>query len=49
MSNDEDTPMTTVILFLIILFIGLAYINYLCEPEKNEREDKTIHCKEKTK
>jgi len=49
MSTDEDAPMTTVIIFLIILFIGLAYINYLCEPEKNGGKDKTIYYKEKTK
>ena len=49
MSHEDDIPMSVVFALIISLIVLLVVINHMCEPEKNEREDKTIHCKEKTK
>ena len=35
MSHNEEIPMSAVIILLILMFIGLSYINYLCDPEES--------------
>ena len=49
MSHEDDMPMSVVFALVLSLIILLAVINHMCEPKNGEREDKTIHCKEKTK
>ena len=49
MSHYDEIPSWAVIFLLLILFIGLAYVNHLCEPEAEGREINKNYCKEKTK
>mgnify|MGYP003653983327 CR=1 FL=1 len=49
MSHEDDMPMSVVFALILSLIILLAAINHMCEPKKKGHEDKTIHCKEKTK
>jgi|2_EtaG_2_1085320.scaffolds.fasta_scaffold97252_2 hypothetical protein len=49
MSHEDDIPMSVVFALVISLIVLLVVINHMCEVKNMEREDKTIHCKEKTK